>query len=180
MKVILSYSGVSQVDNLLREIPKVITHRILGAAHVAAARPLINAAYFGVQIKSGRLADSIGAVKLPLRSTKELGAVVVGPIRKKGTKFGYHGHLIEYGHRMVSHRTSKKIKFLPKKQLYERKDKKQTKLVNGRVRPFPFMRPAFEKTKFIVKANIEREIVNKLLSVMRRTIRKSGQQWSNG
>lgn len=173
MKVILSYSGVSQVDNLLREIPKVITHRILGAAHVAAARPLINAAYFGVQIKSGRLADSIGAVKLPLRSTKELGAVVVGPIRKKGTKFGYHGHLVEYGHKMVSHKPNKK-------QLFGRSGKKKTKLINGRVRPFPFMRPAFEKTKFIVKANIEREIVNKLLSVMRRTIRKSGQQWSNG
>lgn len=167
-KVYISYSGIKEVDDLFKEMPKVVSHRVLGAAHVAAAKPLINAAYFGVQLKSGRLAQSIGAIKLPLRKTKELGAVVVGPIRQKGKRYGHHGHLVEYGHRMISHKVS------GKKQI------EGPRTPDGRVRPFPFMRPAFEKTKQLVEQNIKIEIVNKLLSVMKRTIKKSGKEWSNG
>lgn len=152
MNVTLSFSGVKEIDDMLKELPKTTTHRLLGSVHAAAAKPLIRAAYFGVQLKSGRLAESIGAIKLSVRKAKQIGVVRVGPIRQKGRRYGNHGHLIEYGHILVGHKPDKRIL--------------------GKVRPFPFMRPAFEKTKHQVAENIKVELVKRMIALMKRTLKK--------
>lgn len=163
MSVKISVTGISEIDNLLRSLPKQITHRVMGSAHLDAAKPLIDSAK-GIVISrektknTGRLEESIGGIKISQRKSNEIGMVQVGPRRKKGTYRGYHGHLVEYGHRLVS-------------------SKKSGKRQIGFVRPYPFMRPAFDKTKDQVSRNIVESVQKKLMSFMKRTIKKGGGTW---
>lgn len=163
MSVRISVTGIAEIDNLLRTMPKQITHRVMGSAHIEAAKPLMDVAKNIVASRekvqnTGRLEDSIGGIKLSQRSTKEIGLVHVGPRRKKGTYRGFHGHLVEYGHRLVS-------------------SKKSGKRQIGFVRPYPFMKPAFDKTKDQVGKNISESIQKKLMSRMKRDLKKAGIPW---
>lgn len=158
MSVKISVTGIAEIDNLLKGLPNQVTHRILGAAHLDAAKPLINRAAMTVRAKSGRLAASIGGVKVSQRKTNEVGLVYVGPRRKKFEYHGYHGHLLEYGHKLVS-------------------SKRSGKRLIGFVKPYPFMKPAFEQTKDQVQSNITNSIERKLMSFMRRTIKNTGGTW---
>lgn len=126
----------------------------MGAAHLDAAKPLIDVASNIVRVRTGRLKDSIGGVRLSQRKTNEIGMVHVGPRRKKGRYYGNHGHLLEYGHVL-------------------KRGKKQF----GRVRPYPFMRPAFDQTQKQVQVRIVDSVQKKLMSFMKRTIKKTGGNW---
>lgn len=164
MRGSISVTGIAEVDNLLRGLPKQINHRIMGAAHLDSAKPLIEAAKNIVASRdkvesTGKLEESIGGIRLSKRKTNEIGLVHVGPRRKKGIYYGHHGHLVEYGHRLVS---SKKT---GKKQI-------------GFVRGYKFMKPAFDKTKDQVGRNIVESVQKKLMSFMKRTIKKSGGTWT--
>lgn len=163
MSVRISVTGIAEIDTLLKGLPNQVNHRVMGAAHVDAAKPLINVAKSIVARRekvtsTGRLENSIGPVKLSQRKAKEVGMVHVGPVRKKGKYFGYHGHLVEYGHRLVS-------------------SKKTGKRNIGFVKPYPFMRPAFDQTKSQVENNITNSVQKKLMSYMKRTIKNTGGSW---
>ncbi|MEY3400427.1 MAG: hypothetical protein RLZZ86_24 [Cyanobacteriota bacterium] len=163
MSVRLSVTGIVEIDILLKGLPNQVNHRVMGSAHADAAKPLINVAKNIVARRekvtgTGRLENSIGPVKLSQRKSKEVGLVHVGPVRKKGRYYGYHGHLVEYGHRLVS-------------------SKKTGKRNIGFVRPYPFMRPAFEQTKKQVETNITGSVERKLMSYMKRTIKNTGGTW---
>ena len=163
MSVRISVTGIAEVDNLLRSLPNQVNHRIMGAAHLDAAKPLIDAAQNIVAgrdktTNTGRLEQSIGGIKISQRKSGEVGMVHIGPRRKKGIYYGFHGHLVEYGHRLVS-------------------SKKSGKRVIGFVRPYPFMKPAFDKTKDEVGRNIVETVQKKLMSFMKKTIKKSGGTW---
>lgn len=154
MSVKLSVTGIAEVDAILKGLPNQVNHRIMGAAHLDAAKPLIDVASNIVRVRTGKLKQSIGGVRLSQRKTNEVGMVHVGPRRRKGKYYGNHGHLLEYGHVL----------------------KREGKIF-GRVKPYPFMRPAFEQTKNQVQTNIVDSVQKKLMSFMRRTIKKGGGNW---
>lgn len=163
MNARISVTGIVEVDNLLKSLNNQVNHRIMGAAHLESAKPLIDAAQNIVAGRektsnTGRLEQSIGGIKLSQRKTGQIGMVHIGPRRKKGLYSGYHGHLVEHGHRLVS-------------------SKKSGKRVIGFVRPYPFMMPAFNKTKDQVGKNIIMSVQNKLMSAMRRSLKKAGKTW---
>lgn len=145
----LSVTGLKEIDELLKGLPEQLKHRILQDAHADAAKPLINSAESKVPVKTGGLRRSIGAVKPSIKKAREIGLVKIGP-RRGGRYEGYHGHLIEFGHRIVT---------------------KKGRII-GATRPNPFMEPAFNSTKDQVKSNIAESIAKILLRYMKRTIKK--------
>lgn len=154
MSVRISVTGIVEIDAILKGLPNQINHRIMGSAHLEAAKPLIDVASNIVRVKTGNLKQSIGGIKLSQRKTNEIGMVHVGPRRKKGRYLGNHGHLLEYGHVI-----------------------KRGGQTYGRVKPYPFMRPAFEQTKNQVETNIVQSVQKKLMNFMRRTIKNTGGNW---
>lgn len=151
MSVRLSVTGIAEVDALIKGLPNQVNHRIMGAAHLDAAKPLIDVASNIVRVRTGRLKQSIGGVRLSQRKTNEVGMVHVGPRRKKGRYYGNHGHLLEYGHASRGRKS--------------------------RVKPYPFMRPAFNQTQIEVQRRITDSVQKKLMSFMKRTIKKTGGTW---
>lgn len=149
MSATITITGLKEIDQVLKGLPDQLTHQILTAAHADAAKPLIGTAKSIVRKKSGNLSNSIGVKKTNLSKVGIIGLVQIGPLRG-GRNRGFHGHLIEYGHRIV------------------------TKLGRnvGISKKFPFMEPSFNATQGIVEKNISDSIGKKLLSYMRRTIKK--------
>lgn len=148
--VTLSVTGIKEIDNLLKGLPQQLTHRVLQAAHAEAATPLINYAQGYSPFRTGKLERSIGVVKPSIKKANQIGLVKVGP--RYGAPYnGRHGHLIEYGHEIVTKSGKRK----------------------GRTKAKPFMRPAFNQTKNKVEARIGEAIGKKLLAFMKRTIKKN-------
>jgi HK97 gp10 family phage protein len=150
MSVTLSVTGIKELDDLLKGLPKQLQHRYLQAAHADAAKPLIDRAQGNAPYKTGRLEESIGVIKPTLRKATEIGIVKVGP-RRGGSYKGYHGHLIEFGHRIVT-RKGKTV---------------------GKTNPKPFMRPAFEQTKERIQDNIGKILSRKLTSYMKKMLKNN-------
>lgn len=144
-------TGVKEIDQVLKGLPKQVNHKIVQSANVQAVKPLVEKAKLTApEGPTGNLVDSIGSVKLPARRATNLGEVHVGP-RRGGRNKGHHGHLIEYGTTV-------------------RKNKKGAN--RGRISPKPFMEPAWESTKSRVLANVNDELGKSLFRFMKRTIKK--------
>lgn len=124
----------------------------MGAAHADAAKPIIPAAQSRIKTKTGRLRDSIGTEKISVRKSNQIGLVYVGPRRKRGKK-GFHGHLVEFGHKKGGWNTKRDVP------------------------AHPFMEPAFLQTKNEVIDNIKTSVAKKLVSFMKRTVKKGGSTW---
>ena len=151
MSVKMSVTGAREIDMVLKQMPKQLTHQVLGTAHAAAAKPLITKAKLTApEGPTGNLIDSIGAVKTPMKTAGAVGEVSVGPRRRRPYK-GHHGHLIEYGFRTR----------------YKGAGKGQKTFVQGK----PFMKPSFEVAKNAVINNIAVEIGKKLYATMRRYLK---------
>lgn len=149
MSVKMSVTGVKEIDNVLQQLPKELTHSVLGTAHAAAAKPLIEKAKLTApEGPTGNLIDSIGVVKTPMKRAGEIGEVTVGPRRNRPYK-GHHGHLIEYGFRTRARKPGKKT------------------FVQGQ----PFMKPSFEATKGAVIEKIRVEVGKKVWATMRKYIK---------
>lgn len=145
----LSVTGVKEIDQVLRGLPKQLNHRVLGQAHAAAAKPLINKAKVMAPKRSGGLQKSIGAVKLSQKKATIVGEVHAGPRRGRGHK-GYAAHLVEFG---TKKRTTKRG------------------ANRGVMSKKPFMEPSFQATKGQVEGLIAQEIGRKLNSFMKRTLK---------
>lgn len=142
-------TGYDEIDKLLKQLPSQLQHKILSEAHAEAARPLVDRAQSKAPEKTGNLSRSIGVKKFNVQKVAQIGLVQVGPLRGGGRK-GYHGHLIEYGHAIVT----------------------RSGQLKGFVKERPFMGPAYNETKDIVERNIAANIGKRLLSFMKRTIKK--------
>ncbi len=118
----LSFTGLKEIDEILRGLPNEVNHRIMGAAHADAAKPLIEVAQSKIKNKTGNLKKSIGPEKISIQKSNSIGAVVVGPRRRRGYR-GFHGHLVEYGHRKGGWNKKRNVP------------------------DYPFMQPAFDQTK---------------------------------
>lgn len=145
----ITITGYAEIDKLLRQLPDQLQHKILSEAHAIAARPLVDRAATKAPEKTGNLSQSIGVKKFSVQKAAQIGLVQVGPLRGGGRK-GYHAHLIEYGHRMITRSGESR----------------------GFVKARPFMEPAFNETKDMVERNIAEIIGKRLLSFMKRTIKK--------
>lgn len=142
--------GVKEIDKVLKELPASLSHSVMGAAHAAAAKPLVDKAkLLAPEGPTGNLVDSIGVVKTPSKKANRVGEVKVGPRRKGGYK-GFAGHLVEYGTK-----------------------KRQTKkgANRGVMKAKPFMQPAFNQTKDIVERSISLEVGRSVLRTMKRHLR---------
>lgn len=155
-------TGIEEVKEALKNLPKGMDHRVVGAAFVVASKPMVTSAktflHSKTTPKTGHLYHSIGAVKMPISKASVVGETLVGPQRKKFK--GQHGHLIELGHRMVvggklgsGGRLAKKRKFVAAR---------------------PFMQPAFDATKGIVISNFNDIIGKKLVASMKYWLKKNG------
>lgn len=145
----VSITGLAEIDNLLRQLPIHIQHKLLSETHAEAAQPLVQRAASKAPEKTGNLSKSIGVKKFNVTRASQLGLVQVGPLRGGGRK-GYHGHLIEYGHRIVTKRGR----------------------ALGFVEERPFMAPAYNETKDMVERNIATILGKKIAAFMRKTIKK--------
>jgi hypothetical protein len=157
--------GVKELDEALRQLPKQLTHRIIGSANADAAKPLIQAARSNIRSRTGNLAGSIGAIKVPVRKVRQddLGLVIVGPRFGGGYK-GRHGYVVEKGH---------KIGPGPRMN-YRFRDGRPNIRPRKRVPPYPYMVPAFHSTKTIVEGRIKYSLVSKMDQIIRRYIKKMG------
>jgi hypothetical protein len=149
MKFQVSFTGVEKIDRVFRNLPKEMTHQVLGQAHAAAAKPLVEKEkLLAPEGPTGNLVDSIGAVKTSFKRASVVGEVKAGP--RRGRYKGYHGHLSEYGTR-------------------ERRTKQGWR--RGRMRAKPWARPAFRLTKDLVEKGIATQIGRKLLARMKKELR---------
>lgn len=150
MKVDIRVTGFKEIDNVLKGLPKQLSHKVLQAAHMAAAKPLIEAEKLGApEGPTGNLVDSIGAVKTSMGRAQSLGEIQVGP-RRGGRFKGHAGHLVEDGTKQRTNRRGAN---------------------RGKMPARPFALPAFEKTKNVVLSMINTEIGRKLYAFMKRTIK---------
>lgn len=150
MKFDVKLTGFKEIDNVLKGMPAQLSHKVLQAANMAAAKPLIEAEKLGApEGPTGNLVDSIGAVKTSISRAQSLGEIQVGP-RRGGRFKGHAGHLVEYGTKSRTNKRGANRGTMPAK---------------------PFALPAFEKTKNIVLGMINTEIGRKLYAFMKRTIK---------
>jgi HK97 gp10 family phage protein len=154
--VTISITGVKEIDNVLKNLPDAVSHKVLGAAHAAAAKPLIiKEQLLAPEGPTGNLVDSIGVLKTSLKKANAIGEVIAGP-RRGGRYKGYAAHLVEYGTQ------ERELKGRGK---YPRGTKR------GRMRPEPFAKPAFEQTKGEVERRIAEEVGKSLNRTMNRYIK---------
>jgi HK97 gp10 family phage protein len=92
--------GFKELDRVLKELAEVnkgAARSALRESLQTAARPVVAAARTKAPKRSGRLKRSMGT---QVRRVKGGLAVAIGP-RTKGKSGARHGHLVEFGHRLV-------------------------------------------------------------------------------
>jgi len=143
----ISVTGVNELDTVLRQMTGKLTHTVVGAAHAAAAKPLVEKAkLLAPEGPNGYLVDSIGTVKISQKKANEVGEVEAGPRRRAPYK-GYHGHLVERG--------------TVKRQTDDGANR-------GVMPKHPFMAPAFEATKGQVESGIRVQLRKQILSAVKK------------
>lgn len=148
MNVQLSITGLKEIDDVFRGFPGVYNHRILQAAHAEAAKPLIYKEHLLAPVgKTGKLADSIGVIKMPFTKAASIGEVQVGP--RRGRFGGSAAHLIEFGTKMRNFNGANR----------------------GRVTAKPFIEQAFDATYQQVIDGISLALAQKGYAFMKRIIK---------
>jgi hypothetical protein len=160
MNVKISLSGVKEIDDVLKGLPKQLQHRVLSAAHAFAAQPLVVAARSIAPKQTSELANSIRVEKLSQKRASVIGEVNVGP-SLRGKRGRIKARTVERG--SVAER---KIKG------YGKYRKGTTR---GQYKANPYMEPAFNQTKQLVESRIAEGIGKRLLSFMKRTIKRGKQ-----
>jgi HK97 gp10 family phage protein len=146
----VSFTGVKEIDAVLKGLPLQLNHKIMGQAHADAAKPLIDRAkLLAPEGPTGNLVDSIGVEKTGFAKATEIGQVAAGP-RRGGRNKGYAGHLVEYG---------TKARF-NKRGAYR-----------GKMTAKPFMKPSFDQTKGEIENRIATSVGKKVLAYMRKTLK---------
>lgn len=153
----IKVTGLKELDAVLNEMPKAMTHKVLGQAAAGSAKPLVEKAkLLAPEGPTGNLVDSIGVEKESFSRATELGKVVVGPRRTRRYR-GFAGHLVEKGTR---------ARYTTGKGKYRRGT------YRGIMPAKPFMAPAFEQTKAQVIGLYNTEVGKVLLRTMKRHLKK--------
>jgi hypothetical protein len=158
----------AQMDALLvrfKGLSAKVKNEIAFAAVYEAVQPMIEAVRDNAPVnvnpanaresaRAGSLKASIGLV---MRRYKNGVLAVIGPVRGRGhggAEPANYAHLVEYGHRVAHAKTGKL------------KRRASRDLADGDVQARPFMRPAFEATKGIVSARLEKILGVKIQGVI--------------
>ncbi len=147
LKIDSAIYGAKELEEALNQLPKSMGKSALRAVLKKAAKPVVSAAKLYAPVLSGDLRDSITVGSSLVRSRKrfqqKVGAaqVFVGPTWPKGAQ----AHLIEFGHRLVSH-AGQFIRHIPAQ---------------------PFLRPAWDENKERVLQIISVELWSILLKKAR-------------
>lgn len=154
--VTISVTGAREIDQVLKNLPDAVSHKVMSAAHAIAAKPLVerekSLAPMG---PTGNLIESIGVIRSSFAKANEIGEVKVGP-RKGGRYKGFAGHLVEYGTRVRKTKGRGKYK----------------KTANrGTMKAKPFAEPAFIQTKDEVEKRIGTEVAKSLNRTMKRFLK---------
>lgn len=158
MKPGITITGVKEIDDCLKAMPRDLTDKVLQTAGVNAAKPLISKAkLMAPEGPTGNLVDSIGAIKGRKSASRNIGQVSVGP-RRGGNYKGYAGHLVEYGTRAR----------------YTKGRGKKRKVKNAYRGIMPkkkFMEPAFQATRTQILSSYNTEVSKVLVRTMKRTLK---------
>lgn len=150
MKLHLSVTGAKEIDKALMMMPKDLTHQTLGAAHLSAAKPLVDKAkLLAPEGPTGNLVDSIGGEKTSIKKAEVVGEVNVGARRTRKFR-GHHGHLVHDGTKPRATKKGWRRGIMPKN---------------------PFLRDAFTQTHPMVLGRIIVEVGRKVYNTMRRYIK---------
>jgi HK97 gp10 family phage protein len=158
MNVKISLSGVKEIDDVLKGLPKQLQHRVLVAAHKYAAQPFVQTAKSIAPKRTGKMAESIGVVGLNQKNASVIGEVEAGPMPKKGR--AYVARFIERG--TVKRQTLGRGKY-------------RRGANRGKVPANRFLESAFMQTKQVIESRIAEGIGKRLFSFMKRTIKKGKQ-----
>jgi HK97 gp10 family phage protein len=149
MDVRMRFTGVKEIDQVLKGLPQQLNHKILQQAHTSAAKVLVDTAKLSApEGPTGNTIDSIGVVKTTFAKATELGLIDVGP--RRGRYKGNAAHLIEYGTRKRSLKNGANRGTMPAR---------------------PFMEPSWNRTKDTVVNSIDRFLGATLYRFMKRTIK---------
>ena len=151
--ITFTYSGIKEIDQILTNIPISLTHTIVGQAGFKASKTLVDKIKgLAPEGPTGNLVDSIGAVKMALRSARQVGEVRVGPRVNKPFR-GFHGHLNERG--TVQRKT-------------------RTGANRGRMTAKPFVAPAWDATQGIVEGSMRADLQFVVVRTMKKYAKKGG------
>lgn len=144
----ITIAGYDELDKLFKALGPALNHNILGAAHLASSKPLVEREKMLAPKRKGTLVRSIGAYRTTKKKAKEIGEVIVGPRRSVGYK-AYHAHLVEYG---TEPRYNKSGAY------------------RGIMPAHPYVQPAFPATKEQVEALIASNIGKAAARIMKKYV----------
>lgn len=151
MNFTISVTGQAEIDAVLRGLSSQYTHPILQAAHADAAKPLVAKIHLYAPVgNTGRLADSIGIIKVPFSKATTIGEIQVGP--RRGRFGGSAAHLNEFGTKVRSFNGANR----------------------GAMKAKPFVEPAYKATSAEVLDNISLSLAKKTAVFIKRTLKANG------
>lgn len=148
--------GDKELESFLKGLPAKFSHRLLQTAHANAAKPLVQAEKLLAPKREGDLRESIGIKKTSIKKANAVGEIKVGALYRKG---GRTAHLIEYG---------------TKQRRLKGKGQYRKGTNRGLVQAKPFVEPAFNRTKDLVRGSIVEELKKATIAFANRTLKKFG------
>jgi HK97 gp10 family phage protein len=153
VNVKISITGLKEIDDMVKALPKEMSHSLLASAHTASAKPLVQKMQLTApEGPTGNLVDSIGIIRTSLKRADSLGEIRVGP-RRRGRYKGFHAHFVEYGTGLRQTRGRGKYKAGARRGVMTKK---------------PFVGPSFRQTKNMVEGGIAKNIGKGVSRVMRK------------
>jgi hypothetical protein len=142
-------SGYKEIDDVLRNLPASLSEKIISAANMRAAKPLVEKEkLLAPEGPTGNLVDSIGAERRGKRANI-VGEVWVGP-RRRGRYKGFAGHLVEFGTTSRRTKSGANRGIMPKK---------------------PFALPAWNSTKDGMEDSIRKELGKSVIRTMKKYLK---------
>lgn len=156
----ITIKGFDEMKAKLKRLGEEEAVRVVRAALIAGARPILNAARAMAPAVTGALRRSLGIV--PLRRDWRQAVVLVKPRRPRGSKDKKrrsYAAFVEFGHRLG--RRTAKIQRLQKAAASGNaaaKTRLQNEDVRTEVPAHPFLRPAFKSTRTMAEQIIREQI----------------------
>lgn len=148
----ITVTGLKEIDQVLKALPRELSHEVLGKAYLDAAKPLVEKEKELAPVgNTGNLVKSIGAVRSSIKKATAVGQIFVGP-RRKGQYKGFAGHLVEFGTKKRATKKGANRGIMPKE---------------------PFAKPAFDATIRTVEFNVANSIGKVMIRTMKRYIKKT-------
>lgn len=165
IRISLDKNDQARFERACRTIPEKLFNRHVGRSANKAMTVVSRDAKKLAPKDSGDYRKSIGKKKKSYPRSKVVW-IGVGPI--KGRNNAYLGHLIEYGHRMVTGGTVARLSGRRKGRADAAGKQTGTGRVVGFVPPHPHLRPAMQRNKGAVLTQFRRDLHSGILEESRK------------